>query len=155
MREIEFRWKKIQDGIYWLYGSYVIHENIVTRNWSEREENRTKETVYRIIPYNLDCRNLDVDPETVGQYTGLKDKNGKKIYEGDVLNIYFKPNTYKSNYEVFYEAGAFYAKQNINKGKTLWWTEYGEYYELHYLYNNEIRIDVIGNIHENADLLNK
>ena len=70
MREILFKAKRWRDG-KWVYGDLNNLQDSVIIHW-----------------YNNGCQVSDeVDPSTVCQYTGLTDKNGKKIFEGDVLKI--------------------------------------------------------------------
>lgn len=68
MREILFKAKRWSDG-KWVYGDLNHLQDSVIIHW-----------------YNNGCRVADeVDPSTVCQYTGLTDKNGKKIFEGDII----------------------------------------------------------------------
>lgn len=72
MRQIEFRGKRLDNG-EWVYGYYV--ENKLGNHFIYEVE-RNGEFVWNIY---------EVDPSTIGQFTGLVDKNGKRIYEGDFI----------------------------------------------------------------------
>ena len=84
---------------------------------------------------------IEVDKNTVGQFTGLTDKNGKKIFEGDILVIW---NEYEHPVLVkFLDFGWHCVIPNVNV--------YIHY--RHRLENNTAKYEVIGNIHDNPELL--
>lgn len=82
--------------------------------------------------------------QTVGQYTGLKDKNEKEIYEGDILKIKSEFDNTEIICDIIYLDGAFRTKKFM----------FGSYYDcLYYCYANDCELEVIGNIYENSELL--
>lgn len=99
--------------------------------------------VYRGIPQilvdELSWEPID-DIKTVGRYTGLCDKNGKKIFEGDILKNEYEKNKYQY-FKVFYCS------------RTYCWIVENKYGMLGKLYNVIGDIEIIGNIHDNPELL--
>lgn len=126
MREILFRGK--QKGIMnWVEGTGIFTDGINT--WlSANEPNRP-------IAYGL--KHKIVLSETVGQFTGLTDKNGKKIFEGDIVK--YGEHTMVV---VWYDFLASFA---------LAFSVDGNYHET--MSKSDVYLEVIGNIHDNPELL--
>ena len=130
-RKIEFRGKKQRDNS-WIYGL------LMNDTYGH----------YR-IQFDANQFSQVVIPETVGQFTGLRDKNGIDIYEGDILKIKETPFQIGGLHQViFYEDR--YLTYSIlyndidqaNKHPLLYQIEYADAH-------------VIGNIYDNPELLNK
>ena len=127
MRIIKFRGKNIETG-EWVYGFY-------TQGGYIREDGTTK--VRHIIHSDI---LYDVEENTIGQYTGLQDKNGVEIYEGDIL-----------------------AKRNERDKYVIVWNEYYSQFQGMWRKNPLTAVNiysmislgykVIGNIHDNPELL--
>ena len=136
MREIIFRGKRL-DNREWYYGSYLFL-HISSVDWTGAKMGKPEDVHYIVNDQDI---NYAVSPSTVGQYTGLKDKNGKRIFEGDILLL----DDIKGI--VNYGTGCFCVKLS----------------DPDYLYRNNPAIDIvlneypgveiIGNIHDNPELL--
>lgn len=132
MREILFRGKRISDGS-WVEGGIIktFHPNF--DHESPEAFNFRKENCYCICANN---RDIFVEQTSIGQFTGLTDKNGKKIFEGDIVSHFVNGKEFKG--VVRYVDGAFGIRCEDGAGQFLCFCNNGE---------------VIGNIHDNPELL--
>lgn len=127
-REIKFRGWNAKNK-KWLYGYYLV-DNAVHFIVNER-------TPWRHL---IETDNILVDPDTVGQFTGLKNTNGKEIYEGDILSI--SELSFYSTVKWSDRAMAFCVYKDETSAPMSWFSNY-----------SHGEIEIIGNIHDNPELL--
>ena len=128
MREILFRGKRIDNG-EWEYGGCVFTENKVCLIYNQT--------------HSIDLQGFTVEENSVGQYTGLTDKNGEKIFEGDIVK-------HKSGSTVLFHKVVF----EIRNGCAYFGAVMGEY-ETWGFCNSfpPTLVEVVGNIYDNPELL--
>ena len=126
VREVIFRGKCTANG-EWVYGDLLnvgVDYDYAIRTYGGREHGQVNA----------------VNEKTVGQYTGLTDKKGKKVFEGDIVKNEYRKGQYQY-FKIVYDT-RFYCWQVENK-----------YGMLGFLYNVIGDLEVIGNIYDNPKLL--
>lgn len=129
-----FRGKRLDNG-EWLYGD-LMHDN--------------HDGCY---VYPNDCTGLytenKVDPDTVGQFTGMKDRHGKKVFEGDIVEVYDFTSVYASKY-----------RGVVKMYRGSWCVEYEDtifdmiaHPRLFFDDFADRKTEVIGNVYDNSELL--
>ena len=134
MREILFRGKRVDNG-EWIEGSFL--------PGNERQTLHPCIFVYLPETQSFECFDIDID--TLGEYTGLTDRNGKKIFEGYIL-IYVVDGEYDVNEKylvVFDDDEAAFKVRFYYKGKFACYDDIAPCEKL----------EIIGNIHDNPELL--
>ena len=125
MRTIKFR-GKTQDG-EWVYGYYLpsIYEDV--------------DIITVLEDFNLNQKNYAVLKDTVGQFSGLTDKNGKEIYEGDIAT----DGKYIYTVEFSMWSYAFV------------WDKHGSQNNFHFEKDDNQEMELVGNIYDNPELRTK
>ena len=166
MREILFRGKSVIDN-EWICGSLVKTDD----NYNEPLSRRNIKQNIKICHYVAGDWGLggwcfdEVMPETIGQFTGLSDNNGVKIFEGDVVLA----NGWKSNLKHDFSSARRFVSATIkdiyerteNRTKyEVYWQQCFSQFEFRSLEDSSINpsitereLEVIGNIHDNPELL--
>lgn len=135
MREILFRGKRVDNGewIYWDRYGRITDIN--------GEPTKTEIDIPTLLPYPTYIADLPIiNDETVGDYTGLTDKNGKKIFEGDIVSSN-KRKTWIGRGKVWFGNGAFWCGERE-------WAKL-----LRMVCLEDEQAVVIGNVHDNPELL--
>lgn len=129
MREILFKAKRISDG-QWVYGNLFVDDK------SEKAEILCGYTNYRLA--------WEVDTETISQYIGLCDKNGRKIWENDIVT---KNNRFGK---------VVYGEKNCEccNGVYGWTFEHIGRYSTVVDIREQNTVEVVGNIFDNEEFLN-
>lgn len=132
MREILFRGKKICDG-KWVVGNYNAQ---LPTNWGATIEDAI----------NIPNLVYSVDPDTVGQYTGMTDKNDKRVFEGDIISAKIEGGNHEGftwqNMPVDFRQGAFCLND-----------QNGRVFCVLGAFAPSVSLEVIGNIHDNPELI--
>ena len=150
MREILFRGKRLDNGD-WVEGYLYEHEPPLVGIVSEKDEpEASKWFIARtgFADWNMPrpVELVEVDPSTVGQYTGLKDKNGERIFEGDVLKRYYD-DLYADDavieHVVWFNNG--WCANDVTNMT----------YEAYSIFKDDVipYAEIIGNIHDNPEFL--
>lgn len=129
MRTIKFRGKT--NGNEWVYGYYVY----------------TYPNEHKI--FGKDRTSIEVMPDSVGQFTGLLDKDGNEIFEGDIIHL--KGKEYEEDWGIvtWHENGYYYLDDTFGKRKKDCVKPIGDFFDA---ICDRTQITVNGNIHDNPKL---
>lgn len=133
MREIKFRGKRLDNG-EWVFGDFIRHYENQRRfiACDQLAYTYTECGISRLVSEHF----CEVDTATVGQYTGLKDKDGREIYEGDIVNCWGGECC-----QGYWEFNDTIAVNDIRD------------YVISGILGESEYIDVIGNVYDNPELL--
>ena len=135
MREILFRGKRVDNG-EWIQGDIVqfpVHG------------------VVRIVEQEPSYKDAEVDSDTVGQYTGLTDRNGKKIFEGDILQGFWYCEGVRAKVVWIDDAATFGILYSFRKsGEETAWLNSSWY---KFTSESPYFPEIIGNIYDNPELV--
>ena len=144
-REILFRGKRVPDG-KWIYGDLIQYGNRKAAIFE-----------YRITAFGCECTEMskrsEVLPDTIGQYTGLTDKNGNKIFEGDIVHLK------GDGYDGAKVGKDYYRVVTFHEGSFCLSIEDGVHYPVrtpiyeHCDGHSIVNWVVIGNIHDNLEMM--
>jgi uncharacterized phage protein (TIGR01671 family) len=148
MREIIFRGKRV-DNSDWVEGAYYKQDYF----YGDEVEKHIIITSSDALTNDFDLDFYEVIPETIGQFTGMTDKNGKRIFEGDIICA----NTVDTNTSRIATVGfGNFIDANNDDEYLGFYIEFDSIKTTITQLNLEIlknRFEVIGNIHDNGELL--
>lgn len=150
-KEILFRGKRIIEPIKidryapdgWVYGGLIEvddEEAYILPYDISGEMYRNRPYRFRANDFEYTIMLAEVDPKTIGQFTGLTDKNGNKIFEGDIVKVTTGIEGYKSTYHSAIQE----VKYNAESGIAVF---------LPFDNSDMVEVEVIGNIYDNPELL--
>ena len=136
MREVLFRAKRI-DNKEWAEGYYGIKAK-----GTDMERHYIMVSTYnaKLSSYPFYLTDIQIDPETLCQYTGLKDKNGNQIWENDIIRV--KNSADEGTGKVEFYGGMWYVDKGVNNSL----------YDI-MMYDDEAEVYTVGNIFDTPELL--